>query len=76
MYVVETSRHRGIGTALVEYAESEARRLGIETLYLHTPDKETFYTKRGWVTIECPVYYEMKVTVMKKELSTLTNRGT
>lgn len=69
VYVAENWRNRGIGAALVGHAESEARRLGIETLYLHTPDKESFYTSRGWVTIERPVYYDMQVAVMQKILT-------
>jgi len=68
VYVVEAWRHRGIGIALVERAETEARRLGTGMLYLHTPDKESFYAKRGWTTVEKPVYYDMPVAVMKKEL--------
>ncbi len=69
VYVVETWRHRGIGTALVECVETEARRFRIGTLYLHTPDKEGFYAKRGWTVIERPTYFDMQVTVMKKELA-------
>lgn len=69
VYVAEDHRNRGIGTALVRRAEEEAKRLGIGTLYLHTPDKEDFYAKRGWVAIERPVYYGMPVVVMKKRLA-------
>ncbi len=68
VYVTEHRRCRGIGAALVERAEAEARRLGVETLYLHTPDKESFYTSRGWLTIERPIYYDMRVAVMQKTL--------
>lgn len=67
VYVTEDWRCRGIGSALVERAETEARRLGIGTLYLHTPDKERFYAGHGWVTIERPVYYDMQVAVMRKK---------
>lgn len=69
VYVVEAWRGRGLGTALVERAETEARQLGIGTLCLHTPDKEHFYTSHGWTVIERPVYYGMPVVVMKKILA-------
>lgn len=68
VYVVPEYRNKGIGTALVNRAETKARELGVETLYLHTPDKERFYTSLGWETIDRPIYFDMPVSVMKKEL--------
>lgn len=69
VYVVPEHRHRGIGGALVNRVEIKARELGVKTLYLHTPDKEHFYRQRGWETIERPIYFDMPVAVMKKELA-------
>ncbi len=68
VYVDEKFRGRGIGTALVVRATEEARRLGVETLYLHTPDREAFYRRLGWEVIERPVYFDMSVAVMRKQL--------
>lgn len=68
VYVVPEYHNQGIGSALVKRAETKAKELGVQTLYLHTPDKERFYLNRGWETIERPIYYDMPVVVMKKEL--------
>jgi len=48
---------------------AEAKKLGVKSLFLHTPDKEEFYLKRGWVSVERPIYYDMPVVIMKKELA-------
>lgn len=69
VYVDEKFRGNGIGTALVVHAVQAARSLGVETLYLHTPDKEDFYWRLGWKMVERPVYFDMDVTVMRKRLS-------
>ncbi len=68
VYVDEKFRGHGIGTALVVWATREAKRLGVETLYLHTPDKASFYRRLGWEPIERPVYFGMPVVVMRKVL--------
>jgi GNAT superfamily N-acetyltransferase len=67
-YVAAEYRNKGIGAALVNRAETKAHELGVETLYLHTPDKELFYRNLGWETIERPIYFDMPVTIMRKEL--------
>lgn len=69
VYVVPEFRGKGIGSALVARAEMKARELGVKTLYLHTPDKERFYLHRGWEAIERPVYFDMPVVIMKKEMA-------
>ena len=69
VYVVPEYRGKGIGSALVERTEMKARELGVKTLYLHTPDKERFYLKRGWEAIERPIYFKMPVVIMKKEMA-------
>jgi len=68
VYVAGAHRKQGIGTALVNRAVTKAKDLGVQELYLHTPDKEDFYVKRGWVAIERPIYFDMSVVIMKKEL--------
>jgi predicted N-acetyltransferase YhbS len=68
VYVVPEHRNKGTGSALVKHAEIKAKELGVKTLYLHTPDKEPFYLNRGWETIERPVYFDMPVVIMKKEM--------
>ena len=69
VYVVPEYRNMGIGSALVKRAEAKARELGVQTLYLHTPDKERFYLHRGWETVERPVYFDMSVALMGKKVA-------
>lgn len=69
VYVVAQFRNRGIGTQLISRATDVARDLGVETLYLHTPDKAGLYLRLGWEEIERAVYYDHEVVIMKKELA-------
>ncbi|MEJ2638053.1 MAG: GNAT family N-acetyltransferase [Desulfosarcinaceae bacterium] len=73
VYVVEQFRNRGIGTELITRATDKARDLGVETLYLHTPDKAGLYSRLGWEEIERIVYYDHEVVIMKKEYEKLRN---
>jgi N-acetylglutamate synthase-like GNAT family acetyltransferase len=56
VYVAEEYRRRGIGSALVRRAVKEAAALGVETLYLFTPDREQFYKRLGWFVVERCVF--------------------
>lgn len=49
VYVRETERCRGIGSALVTHAENYVARQGFEAIKLFTVDKSAFYKRRGWV---------------------------
>jgi GNAT superfamily N-acetyltransferase len=69
VYVAEPFRSRGIGAELVSRATDKARDLGIETLYLHTPDKSGFYSRLGWEEMERTIYHEHEVAIMKKALA-------
>lgn len=75
VYVLPSYRYRGIGSTLMQAAEGKARELGVDTLYLHTADRERYYLRRGWETIEQPVYLGMTVAVMKKELRGAEKEG-
>ena len=48
MLVGKDHRGRGIGTALVEAIEGEARRLGFSTIYTSTRAQENIPGRRGW----------------------------
>ena len=52
VYVLPGFQRRGIGTALVKLAESEAKRAGIKELWLTTAEKASwalsFYEKLGY----------------------------
>ena len=56
-------RGRQIGTRVVEYTVARARELGVKTLYLFTPDRETFYARMGWRVRERPEYRGEDVVV-------------
>jgi ribosomal protein S18 acetylase RimI-like enzyme len=50
VWIAETHRHRGIGTALMDHAEATASAMGIHQAYLETTDFQAvgFYKKRGY----------------------------
>jgi len=64
VFVNEAHRHQGIATQLIEKCIENARLLGVETIYLFTPDQTSFYQKRGWKVIETFTYYNESVDIM------------
>ena len=68
LYVSASMRRNGIGSTLVSAIEKKACELGIERLYLHTPESETFYSKLGWQVNERVIYHGYPVTVMQKKI--------
>jgi len=48
---------------------SEALRIGIDTLYLFTPNAEVYYNNLGWQRIAVENYRDTSVTIMKKTLN-------
>jgi len=64
VFVHKTYRNQGIATQLVEKCINNARQLGIETLYLFTPDQTSFYQKRGWHVLETCDYHNETVDIM------------
>jgi GNAT superfamily N-acetyltransferase len=68
VYVRPKERNQGIGSYLVEYAASEARRLGIEELYLYTTYSERLYARLGWIALERVEYHGRFRVVMKRTL--------
>jgi GNAT superfamily N-acetyltransferase len=68
LYVVEAYRGQGYGSALVGRIESDASALGVERLYLYTPDAEDFYAALGWTVYERCEHLGQQVAVMSKAL--------
>lgn len=64
VFVHDDYRHQGIATQLIERCIDNARHLGVETLYLFTPDQTIFYQNRGWKLIESTEYHNEKVDIM------------
>ncbi|MEM7530596.1 MAG: GNAT family N-acetyltransferase [Chloroflexota bacterium] len=68
VYTDEAHRGRGVGSAIVQRVMDEAKKLGVETLYLMTPDRQTFYERLGWVRVEDVEYLDEMVTIMQVSL--------
>ena len=66
LYVADHKRGKGIGRALVAAIETQARKLGIEKLYLYTPESEAFYLVLGWQLVERMEYHGYPVSLMEK----------
>ena len=64
VYVVPEFRNRGIGSELVRAIVREAETLGLEKLYLFTPDRMDFYSRLGWKVFERTEYCGKEVTIM------------
>lgn len=70
VYVVPESRNMGVGSKLVLTAMQEARVLGMDRLYLFTPDQMLFYRRLGWQALERVSYRGERVTIMIYNVST------
>lgn len=68
LYVAPQHRRRGIGSLLMARVVAEARRLGVDSLYLFTPDLESFYGARGWSRLETTDYRGEGVVVMARKI--------
>lgn len=73
LYVAEEFRHRDIGRKLMIFIESYAREIGVERIYLFTPDKQKMYSFLGWNHFEEIEYRSVMVSIMVKDLSQNTN---
>ena len=62
-------RGQGIGAALSDRAMEEAQVLGFSRAYLFTFDRQTFYRRLGWSTLDDATFQEHPVTVMVRELA-------
>ena len=69
VFVAPNQRRKGIGAALVSRIIEEAQSLNVSTLYLYTPDKEQFYSRRGWSVMDRTVYRKTSVVVMSHGLA-------
>lgn len=67
-FVVPDARGRGTGSALMQHAVGQAKRWGIERLYLYTSSAEPFYAALGWRTFAHAEYENEDNTVMSLDL--------
>jgi N-acetylglutamate synthase-like GNAT family acetyltransferase len=68
VYVNPGYRHRKIGRRLCEEVTRRAKSLGVESVYLFTPDRAAFYGHMGWKPIEKTTYRNRAVTIMRRSL--------
>jgi GNAT superfamily N-acetyltransferase len=68
VFVQAEYRAHGIGAMLTARVENEARKRGVTRLYLHTTDREAFYARRGWQTLERVTCWNRQTAVMVKDL--------
>ena len=59
LFVHPDFRGRGLGKLLVQRVVQEAAKLGVDRLYLFTPEHQAFYQKLGW---EVEGYYPHRGT--------------
>jgi GNAT superfamily N-acetyltransferase len=71
VYVPPEKRGCGIGTKLVLHVMAQAKREGLSTLYLFTPDRQNFYLNLGWSIIDVEQYRNQEVTIMQVSLDNL-----
>ena len=68
-----TRKGTGIGRALLEFAESEARRAGFDSLYLFTHEKMTenqeLYARIGYVEYDRRPIEDFHIVFMRKQLA-------
>jgi N-acetylglutamate synthase-like GNAT family acetyltransferase len=68
VYVIPEARRRGVGSALVRRVMDEMDALGIDQLYLFTPDQVPFYRRLGWAPLERVRYRGKEMQVMVYEM--------
>ena len=59
-------RRQGVGAMLMNRIDREAIQLGLERLYLFTPDQEAFYSTLGWEVILNDYYNGRPIVIMEK----------
>lgn len=64
MYVVKDKRNNGVGSALLNRAVAESKKLLISELYLWTAHAEDFYKAYGFDTIEHVQYENQNAKIM------------
>lgn len=68
VFVTPEHRNRGVGSAVVRRVVEEAQALGVERLYLFTPDRERLYARLGWSVSERTEYMGLSVVIMELPL--------
>jgi N-acetylglutamate synthase-like GNAT family acetyltransferase len=69
IYICKSQRGKGLGMLLVKEVLSQAKKNGLNQLYLFTSDQARFYKKMGWAEIKQEIYQGKNVSIMSINLS-------
>ena len=64
VYVAPEHRNNGIGSALVRHVVREAAGMGMDKVYLFTPNSEALYVRLGWKVVEHAEHQGRRLTIM------------
>ena len=70
VFVKPQFRKSGIATRLVNHIEAEAKRHGIDKLFLYTEHARDLYLKLGWHDLDACEYQGVNVSIMYKQFTT------
>ena len=73
LYILPEHRKKGVSKLLINHVIEKVKELQYSTIYLFTVDKESFYNKYGWSTLENIKYHDQRVVIMSKKLFYLTH---
>jgi GNAT superfamily N-acetyltransferase len=65
VYVETKHRRQGIGSQLVKRIVKLAANINAKTVYLFTPDRESFYARMGWQLLYREKYRGQRVVLME-----------
>ena len=68
LYVREDARRHGIGKQLIEAAAGEARKLGVEQLFIGIRKAGDYYLRLGWEGVERVDYHGEEIAIMRLDL--------
>lgn len=69
VFIPAPLRGQGIGTKLSTKVIDEANALGFPTVFLFTPDRQSFYARQGWKVLDHTIYRNQEITIMQRILS-------
>lgn len=64
VYVVDGHRNKGTGSALIRHVVQEAAGMGMNKVYLFTPNSEALYARLGWKVLEHAEHQGHRLTIM------------
>lgn len=68
VYIKPDLRGQGLGSQIVRYTISIAKKINIAQIYLYTHSHENYYDRLGWRTIERPFYHGRHAALMSKSI--------